>query len=393
VRRVILLLLALCVLAPSVEAQKDKKIPKRPQLAAGADTNSWSAYYFHGLTRIEDDPKQAEAAFYWAARLEPTTAEPLYARWAAFWAQDAVRLMRYYLGQRSVVESREVVAIDSLYERALLRDPFLHRSLEKRIWEKAYRDLTDEVYLDGPTADPYDRGWRAYMRGEMGRAATEFGKALQKKPDRTQARIYLARALFFMAEYDSAAAELSRVVEDMRKKEIKKLVYFYQSKAHFEYSIGITHLKAGHLDQAKEAFGRALTEDLSFFMAHARLAEVALATGDTAIALQEHEQAVQLRDDDPYPHFAYARALMQAAKYEEAATHLRRTIELEPYFATPYVNLGVALEMRGQYPDAVASYKAFLARAPRAMEQQITLAKQRIQELDGMPALNTSGSQ
>lgn len=393
-RRVLLLLPVLvCAFVSSVDAQKDKKIPKRPRLAAGADTNSWGAYYFHGLSRLEDDPKQAEAAFYWAARLEPTQPEPLYGRWAAFWATDAVRMVRYFLGVRSVVESREVVAIDSLLERAMLRDPFMHRALEKRLWEKAYLDLTNEIYFDGPTADPYDKGWKAYVRGEMGLAATEFGKALQKKPDRTQARIYLARALYFMSEYDSCASELARVAEEMRKKELKKLVYVYQSKAHIEYSIGIVHAKAGHLDKAREAFGRALTEDLSFFMAHARLADVALAAGDTAMALQEHEQAVQLREDDPLPRFRYASALMQAKKYEEAVVQLRKTIELEPHFAAPYVQLGVALELRGQYPDAVTQYKAFLERAPRYLEQQIALAKQRVKELDGLPAITLGESQ
>jgi hypothetical protein len=43
-------------------------------------------------------------------------------------------------------------------------------------------------------------------------------------------------------------------------------------------------------------------------------------------------------------------------------------------------------------PDAVTNYRAFLARAPRAMVEQVTLANDRIKELDGMPALTVGGS-
>ena len=57
--------------------------PPRPELAAGADTNSANAYYEFGLERLERRPKRAADAFYWACRLEPTWAEPWYAQWVA----------------------------------------------------------------------------------------------------------------------------------------------------------------------------------------------------------------------------------------------------------------------------------------------------------------------
>jgi tetratricopeptide (TPR) repeat protein len=390
--RLLLLILALCAAAAPLQAQKGKKAPKRPRFDAGADTNSWGAYYYHGLARIDKHPEEAEAAFYWAARLDPVRSEPLYGRWIAFWASDVDKLARYMLGQRFIVESKDVVAIDSLLDAALLRDPFLHRTLERTLWDKLYEEATGKIAMEWNRADPYTRGWLSYTQGEVGRAAVSFREVLKKKPDNTQARIYLAKALYLMEEYDSAAVELGRVLDEMRKKDQKKLVYFYQSKAHMEYTVGMVHARAGQWAKAKEAFGRALSEDLSFSMAHSRLAEVALVAGDTTESLHEHELAVELRGDDPFLRFVYGAALLQVRKHREAAEHFRKTVELEPHFAWAYFNLALSLDMGGQYPDAVTNYKAFLARAPRAMVEQVTLANDRIKELDGMPALTVGGS-
>jgi len=67
--------LASGLLALSLAAQN---IPKRPPLE-GADTNQAAAYYQYGLSVLQQDPRKAADAFYWAARIDPTWAQPLYA--------------------------------------------------------------------------------------------------------------------------------------------------------------------------------------------------------------------------------------------------------------------------------------------------------------------------
>ncbi|HYD51896.1 MAG TPA: hypothetical protein VEA99_04690, partial [Gemmatimonadaceae bacterium] len=54
------------------------RVPLRPRLVAGADTNDAASYYAAGITLIERDPKTAADAFYWATRLEPTHADAFY---------------------------------------------------------------------------------------------------------------------------------------------------------------------------------------------------------------------------------------------------------------------------------------------------------------------------
>src|SRR6266853_300071 len=70
--------------ALTLQGQDSKKRePKRPKLDAGRDTNSAGAYHQHGMLQLAKRPQVAADAFYWAARLEPSIAEPWYGRWCA----------------------------------------------------------------------------------------------------------------------------------------------------------------------------------------------------------------------------------------------------------------------------------------------------------------------
>src|SRR6476646_6969661 len=82
VRRPLLLFSALCLTATAAAAQK---APKRPELFAGADTNSWFAYFQSGVSNLRRRPDLAADDFYWAERLNPAAPEPSYASWVAYW--------------------------------------------------------------------------------------------------------------------------------------------------------------------------------------------------------------------------------------------------------------------------------------------------------------------
>ncbi|MGH7719772.1 MAG: tetratricopeptide repeat protein [Gemmatimonadaceae bacterium] len=389
----VLALLASTIVATPLLAQRDRREPKRPDLGAGRDTNDWRAYYLYGIMNLDRKPDDAAAAFYWASRLDPSQAEPYYGRWTALWATDLDRLMRYMFGQRYVVESKWARQTDSLLQSALVRNPFLHRGLERRLWDKIFDEIVrycmqaaaNDVTLNCAsigftrTGSPYTTGWLAYTRSQFGLAATKFLETLQREPKFTQARLYLARSLYHMGEYDSSANEMGRVLEEMRRDDRKKLIYFYESKAQFEYSIGMIRAARGDVDGAREAYGRALTEDLSFHMAHAQLGAIALAEGDTATALLEYGQASELSPTDPSLRFTYGAALLTARRAAEGEAQLRKAIELEPYHAASHFNLGVALDMQGKLKEAADAYGVFLARAAQTMSAQIQFARERVE--------------
>ncbi|HEX7243522.1 MAG TPA: hypothetical protein VF263_24770 [Longimicrobiaceae bacterium] len=381
-RRSLLLCTALATLAALPAAAQDRsREPKRPRLEAAADTNSAAAYYSHGVRLLDSNPGEAAGAFYWASRLEPAWADPLYARRIAMLMSWPERLRGYIEGNRSVVQSAEIRSIDSLHYRALMLNPFLRTKFDKDMFER-YLEFT--VRRSNPGADidpaalsyeidrylrssgPYTRGWMAYAEGRFPDALEQYSQALPRSRNRAGIHADRARIFVLVGRPDSALAEMGRAVEGMRARDDRDLVFLYESKALYEHSAGIIHEQRGDAAGAREAYGRALQEDLSYYPAHVALSGMAMAAGDTATALGEMDLAVQIRGDDAGLRHAYGEMLIRAKRTDEAAEQLRRAIEAEPYYASPYAMLGAILESKGRAAEARTHYEGFLARAARS---------------------------
>jgi len=375
-------LASLALLTPRpLLAQKGDKEPKHPSLSDRADTNDWQAYFQYGMQAMRQRPDKAADAFAWAGRLDPSRAEPLYAEWAARWMSKPRVLAEYFQGAEYVVNSADVQRLDSLYYRATLRNPFIHQSLVRLMLASVYDSRYGAGHWEWST-DPENLAWLAYTEGRFEDAARGFGDALAKAPRKVDLHLYRARALFMARDFDGTLAELSVLLDDLRKKDRKRLVYFYDSKAMFEYSAGITRLMKGDHAGAREAFGRALTEDLSFYMAHGALAGAALAQGDTAAALDEYALAVQIQGADPALRSDYGFVLLQARRPAEAAEQLTKAVALAPHYALPYYYLAHAEDAQQKYAEALTHYAAFVQRAPAAYAAQAAQAKERITVLN-----------
>jgi tetratricopeptide (TPR) repeat protein len=215
------------------------------------------------------------------------------------------------------------------------------------------------------SADPEMRAWFAYSDTRFGEAVALYAQAIEKDPKDYDLHAERARSFFHLAQFDSTVAEMNRALEGYRKSDEEDLVVLYESKAMYEYSIATAYIQAGKLSEAREALGRALTEDLSFYMAHQRMAALALSAGDTATALAEYELAVQLNGDDAPLRTEYGGVLVAIGKHAEAEPHLLRAIEVEPWYATPYALLGAAYEGLGKFAEAGDHYAKFMDRASR----------------------------
>lgn len=121
------------------------------------------------------------------------------------------------------------------------------------------------------------------------------------------------------------------------------------------------------------------------YPARAGLARLALRSRNSAEAVEQLSQAVEIAPDDVMVHFELANALMAVNRGADAIPHYQQVIAVEPYFADPCFRLGVALQNAGQREGALAAYRAYLERAPRRQQAQI----QRINELvAGLQASN-----
>jgi tetratricopeptide (TPR) repeat protein len=170
-------------------------------------------------------------------------------------------------------------------------------------------------------------------------------------------------------------------LDTLRGRDKRDFVYLYESKGVLEHSIGLIDERQGLLDQAREAYARALQEDLSYYPAHLHLSILAMTDGDTTTALNEMDLAAQIRDDDPWVQTAYASLLAQLGHIDEADQHLKRVVTLAPFYAAPYYALGRVAEMAKKPVDAAQHYHAFLARAA-AQDGRVADARSRLATLE-----------
>ena len=110
---------------------------------------------------------------------------------------------------------------------------------------------------------------------------------------------------------------------------------------------------------------------------------------DTTTAVQELSQAVEIDSTDVIAQYELGVHLMLQNKTEEAKTHLRKAIALEPYFAQPYFPLAYILEFDENKKEAAEMYLAYAARATRAEEQRATTARAHAAELQKATAGGT----
>src|ERR1041384_1915219 len=231
-QRVALVVLAFAAIAHPLAAQKTKE-PKRPNLAAAADTNDAQAYYNFALERMRDDAGKAADALYLATRINPLWAAAYYARRIALLLDDPSRLGGYWSGDERTMRSKEIKAIDSLYFHALTINPFLSTRMDGMLLDalidefvkRASRGGADAVAIRFSVdtylarAGPATRGARAYSEGRFEEALAEYAKAEKDAKRKSGIRIERAHICFQLANVDSALVELTAALEEIRKSE------------------------------------------------------------------------------------------------------------------------------------------------------------------------------
>jgi tetratricopeptide (TPR) repeat protein len=365
-------MLLMLSIAVSARAQGAHGAPPRPKLKSAADSNEWTEYYSAGLKKLKWNPEEAAAYFHWSGLLQPADPNPLYAEWIARWMMNKDRLAEYLQRSEFLLRDPKTQQVDTLFYEALLRNPFFLQSLE-RLWYRGVEFSRD---------DPYTRGWTEYTEGHSDRAVREFARAMEVEPKAWYIHGDRARAFFMLHQYDSTVAELMAVREFHHRNEKKHITYLYESSEILEYEIGIALQTAGRYEQAKEAFGRALAENLAFAPAHAALGKLAFFDADTTHALTEYDQAVQLNPSDPVVELDYAKVLTQSNHYDDAVVHYRKAIELDPYYSVPYLYLAGVLEAQGKSVPAIDAFTQFIARAPRILQPQVEDARMHIAKLN-----------
>lgn len=329
-----------------------ERVLDRPTLPRGADPNAWESYFDLGMRLVPRMPGQAEAAFYWASRLDPSRAEPLYGRWGAFHLKDIGRWERYLADDPRVLARDDVLRADSLRWRAYRRNPFVHRALDLLLIDQLPGRWGD---------DNATRAWMSYGAGNFARAAEQFGRIANRTP---RYAFWAVLANVSAGRFTEATVHLDSLLARTRREETRRLVRPDESKEMYEYALGLLHAARDNRTEATAALQRALLENLAFYPARMQLGAMALEEGRIAEAVDELQQAAEIAPDDGYLQYRLGEALLQAGNSADAVSALRRASRLEPYYAAVDLLLGTALERTGDTSAATEAYSRYLSRAP-----------------------------
>lgn len=387
-------LLSLALLSLPLTAQaRLGPAERRPKLAADADTNDANAYFSHAARVLAERPNEAAQAFYWAARLDPSSADALDGRRAAMIMRRLSTFKLYMEGGRRARESKELKALDSLAMRALRLDPLYYRKNDHAMLTTYYRN---ELRQENPTAAQGDidryvrdmlyngsvsmRAWVEYSEGQFGPALSDYEVAMKQSREPGYFRLQRGRVYALQGKFPAAIAEFRLASEAYAKREADRdeNVVFYSSRAIVEHSLAIAYSRIAQLDSARAALGRAISEDLSYFMAHVELSRLALAAKDTATAVSEMSLAADLASDEPYVHYLHGSMLLAAGQAAESIAPFKKALELEPFHAGSHFDLAMALEKTGDKDGARASYTRFLSLASRRDVQRRQAATERL---------------
>jgi tetratricopeptide (TPR) repeat protein len=353
------------VLLAAFPLAAQQPLPGPLKLPRDLDTLDAEAYFEWGR-RADVDWKKALEAFQWATRLEPDDSDYRHATYLALWYRQSPEWRgQYYEGARFVTASKEAQRIDSAFGEVLLRNPFPHFSQPCYFVEGLERNR-DRVLV----------GLIHYDTGCYPQAIAALGEGLAEDSSLLNLHLYVARARFYQREYTGAIRSLQVVLDSLRARDAKYLVRWYESKAMLEYMIAVAHQAAGRRAPAREALGRALTEDLAFYMAHARLGEIAMTEGKLEEAVAEFTLARDLAPADAVMHERLGEALVQLKRHADAEAPLREAMRLEPLWIKPRYQLGLALVGLERWAETAAVFEEYIAHCPRRLGTSAAQASQ-----------------
>ncbi len=324
--------LSVCILAGAREsyAQVTKISVRRPPLLPRQDTCEADAYVRLARSRLLNGDleghAEAEAALIWASRLDPGSADPPYLLAVAVLRPVVIQAYRsgrftHGLLRREFTPPR-VRYLDSLMREAWLREPFLDFDLEPLLSMGVFPP-PEEIH------DAAQRGYVAYHALNPRLALDSWAEAIAGSPSRIDLRFHRAHAFYWLKMYDSTVVELRAVLAAR--------------------------------DSAASDTGRTIV-----FPDNDLLASVS----DTAGAMNEIVQAVDIAPREPWLLGYYGYMLLKAGRPADAIVQLNAAIALDSSYATPYFLVGVAETSLRRDSAALASFESFLQRSARSDERR-----------------------
>jgi len=222
--------------------------------------------------------------------------------------------------------------IDDLYTRG--REAF-----ERNDYAEAEKCLA-EVVKARPYADVYNKlGLIFHSKGELGKAAAAFRKALEQNPNYTEVSLNLAVTLNDMGKYNEANEVFSKAAK-------------------------IAHSSPFSLDPFIK--GKLANE-------HAKLGDIYYDLALFGEAIEEFKKAINLRPTFVDIITKIGITYREKGLYNEAIREFMKSKEINPRYMPARINLGITYYMKGFVDLAVTEWKEAIEINPENTDAQMYL--------------------
>lgn len=299
----------------------------------------------------------AEAAFNNAWTLSPKDA-----RWAYYLGVIAQRQGRWDEARKdleTVIEARPQ-DVPSLLRLGRV-------ALEQRDTDRAAELFERALALDPRSAAAHHGlGKVAAARRDYQTAVDHYTKALELDPNATAVHYELGLAYRQLGDLDKAREQLSMRGEGEAAFYDPLVNDLGQLSAGPTAAIerGNAASAKGDLETATLAYREALEADPDNRRARQALATILARRGRTDEAIAMYQKLLADGEDDAVTHYNYGNLLVEAGKPEAAIEHFQRAAELAPDFEVTYHNLAKALQQVGRYKEAEAAAAKAVETAP-----------------------------
>lgn len=197
--------------------------------------------------------------------------------------------------------------------------------------------------------------WGRRSGDNVPKAIDYFKEAIAQDPNYALAYAGLSEALIALPGY--APAKTQDVTPKAKEAALKSL-QIDDTLAQAHNALGQILLFDLDFGGAVKEFQRAIALDPNYATAHQWYAVGSLqALGKLDEAIAEGARAVELDPLSPIINMDQANNYIIAGRYDEAINQIRKALELDPQFGAAHYNLGLALELKGDVPGAIAEFK------------------------------------
>ena len=200
---------------------------------------------------------------------------------------------------------------------------------------------------------------------KLDEAEQRYLSVLESEPQHTQALMGAARIAYMRGDADLALQMLQEVIE----------INPGTAGPPSYNQIGVIHLRAGRLDQARLSYEAALEIDALNGQAHDGLANVLIAEGHNDEAESHLQLALRFSPVQLGAMATLGGLYRDKQLYQAAQAWCQRALSINPNFPAALNNLGLIYRDQGNLEEAEQSFRKAIEIAPRLSGPHINLAK------------------